>query len=270
MKTRAVDEGHFAFGDNWLSFVSTVDARSVQSAVENLARLLPAEEFAGRRVLDIGCGSGLSLLAAGRMGARDLFGVDLDPQSVAAARTLFERWEGEARIELRSVFDLDPARDGQFDVVHSWGVLHHTGDMWRAVDYASRMVKPNGHFILALYRRTPFCPFWTAAKRFYAHAPKPAQTLIQGLYKFAFRVGLLAQRRSPAAYIGKYRSKRGMDWHHDVHDWLGGWPYQSATPDEIVLLMKQRGFAPVRSFEHSAVASGLFGTHCDEFVFIRG
>jgi SAM-dependent methyltransferase len=269
VKSPAVDEGHFAFGENWLSFVSTVDAQSVESSVESLARLLPAEAFAGSSVLDIGCGSGLSLLAAGRMGARDLFGVDLDPQSVAAARTLFQRWGGSARIELRSVFDLDPARDGQFDIVHSWGVLHHTGDMWRAVDCAARMVKPHGYFILALYRRTPFCALWKVEKLFYAHAPKPLQALIQKLYRLAFKVGLLAQRRSLAAYIANYRSKRGMDWHHDVHDWLGGWPYQSATPEEIVSFMKQRGFTKYRSFTHAAVAGGLFGSHCDEFVFTR-
>jgi ribosomal protein L11 methylase PrmA len=104
-------EEHFRFGENWLSFLSTVNEQSIASAIENLARLLPAEHIAGRTFLDIGCGSGLSLLAAERMGARGNLGVDLDPQCVAASRQLLQTWKGVGRVEMRSVFDLYAARN---------------------------------------------------------------------------------------------------------------------------------------------------------------
>jgi SAM-dependent methyltransferase len=262
-------EEHFAFGENWLSFLSTINEQSVASAVQNLARLLPSEEIAGRSFLDIGCGSGLSLLAAERMGARGTLGVDIDPQCVAASRQLLQTWKGEGRVEMRSVFDLDTKRDGVFDIVYSWGVLHHTGDLWRSIKSAAQMVGPKGYLLLAIYRRTPLCGFWSIEKRVYAHGPALFRGVAQAAFKTLFKVGLLAQGRNPGAYIQSYRSNRGMDWHHDVHDWLGGWPYQSAAPDEVIDFVKELGFAPIRTFTHMAKAFGLFGSHCDEFVFAR-
>jgi len=262
-------EEHFGFGENWLSFLSTVNEQSIASAIENLARLLPPEHIAGRTFLDIGCGSGLSLLAAERMGARGTLGVDIDPQCVAASRQLLQAWKGVGRIEMRSVFDLDAKHDGLFDIVYSWGVLHHTGDLWRAIKCAAQLVRPKGYLLLAIYRRTPLCGFWSIEKRLYVHGPGWFRSVAQTAFKALFKVGLLAQGRNPSAYIRTYRSKRGMDWHHDVHDWLGGWPYQSATPDEVIGFVKELGFDPVRTFAHNAKAFGLFGSHCDEFVFVR-
>jgi 2-polyprenyl-6-hydroxyphenyl methylase/3-demethylubiquinone-9 3-methyltransferase len=262
-------EEHFDFGENWLSFLSTVNEESIESAIENLARLLPVEHVVGRTFLDIGCGSGLSLLAAERMGACRTLGVDIDPECVAASRQLLRAWRGVGRFEMRSVFDLDAKHDGLFDFVYSWGVLHHTGDLWRAIKCAAQLVRPKGYLLLKIYRRMPLCGFWSIEKRLYAHGPGWFCSVAQTAFKALFKVGLLAQGRNPSAYVRSYFSKRGMDWYHDVHDWLGGWPYQSATPDEIIGFVKELGFAPVRTFAHNAKAFGLFGSHCDEFVFVR-
>ena len=139
-------EGHFAFGENWKSFVNVVDASRIARAEAGMRRLFPDGELRGARFLDIGCGSGLSSLAAARLGAAQVHGVDIDPASVEAARTLLGRYlqpeVWSARVA--SVLELDPARDGPFDVVYSWGVLHHTGAMWRAVEAPAGLVRPGG------------------------------------------------------------------------------------------------------------------------------
>jgi 2-polyprenyl-6-hydroxyphenyl methylase/3-demethylubiquinone-9 3-methyltransferase len=262
---------HFKFGENWRSFVDTVTRDNIEEAKKSLARLFPDGALEGRSFLDIGCGSGLSMLAAAELGAGRLSGVDIDPASVGAAEALLARYRpgGSYTARVRSVFDLDPAHDGLHDIVHSWGVLHHTGDMVRAIERASRLVAPGGMFALALYRKTPLCGFWRWEKRLYTNGGRPVQAVIQAVFKLLYRLGLVARRRSPAAYIAGYKTARGMDWHHDVHDWLGGYPYESVTPAELSALLDRLGFRIVRQFEKPAILAGLFGSHCDEFVAVR-
>ncbi len=263
-------ESHFAFGENWQSFLRTVDEGRIAEAVRGLERLVPAQDMEGRRMLDIGCGSGLSMLAACRLGARSVDGVDIDPNSAAAARALLShhRPQGGWSVRTASVFDLQP-QDGTYDIVHSWGVLHHTGDMWNAVSRAAELVAPGGLLVIALYRKTPLCGFWAREKRLYAGAGRPVQALARALYTGAHFAGLLATGRNPLRYLRDYRNTRGMDFMHDVHDWLGGHPYESVTPEEVADFLRRAGFRPVRSFEKPARTAGLLGSHCDEYVAVR-
>lgn len=257
----------FRFGENWQSFLSTVDEASIAEAERGLIRLFSPEVFQGARFFDIGCGSGLVMLAAARLGAR-VSGVDLDPQSVAAASSLLSRHlpPGTWTVTTRSVFDLHPEKDGRFDIVHSWGVLHHTGDMWTALERATAMAAAGGRLAIALYRKTPFCGFWRMEKRVYAVSPPFAQAAMRATYKAAFLAGLLALRRNPGRWLRDYKSDRGMDWSHDVHDWLGGYPYESAAAKEVTDFLTRRGFVLERELTHSTPATGLFGTGCDEYV----
>jgi 2-polyprenyl-3-methyl-5-hydroxy-6-metoxy-1,4-benzoquinol methylase len=260
----------FPFGENWRSFVTTVTDEAILQAEQGLCRLLPESAIVGKSFLDIGCGSGLSMLAALRLGAASVKGIDYDAGSVDATRTLLNmhapggRWSATRK----SVFDLTPD-DGRYDIVYSWGVLHHTGAVWRAIEDAARMVAPSGTFIIALYRKTPLCPMWTREKRFYADASTFVQSVIRGLYVGFYRAALLAQFRNPVAYEKNYHIIRGMDWKHDVHDWLGGYPYESVGSNAVKNKLNRLGFDIERVFEHKAAAAGLFGTHCDEFVAVR-
>lgn len=256
-------EPRFEFGRNWQSFLATVNEASIAQAEIGLRKLFPGNELAEASFLDIGCGSGLSMLAAKRLGARDVQGIDLDPQSVAAAEQLLT---DQARVLQRNIFDASPRELGTFDIVHSWGVLHHTGEMWRALERACSFVRPGGLLAIALYRKTPLCRLWAIEKRIYTTAPRPMQSMIRGAYKSAFLAGLLSQGRNPKSYIREYRSARGMSWHHDVQDWLGGYPYESASPQEVELQLARNRFKLVRTFATPARAGGLFGSHCDEFV----
>ena len=263
-------ETRFRFGENWQSFLSTIDDTSIAEAERNLTRLFPGGALTGKSFFDIGCGSGLAMLAAARLGAR-VSGIDLDPQSVAAARTLLGRHLPQSgwSVSVKSVFDLDPVSDGRFAIVHSWGVLHHTGSMWRAVECAATLVEPGGRFAVALYHKTPFCGLWTAEKRLYTAAPTPVQATLRGLYKAAYLAALVTSGRNPAHYLREYKAARGMDWAHNVADWIGGYPYESTTPDAVRDFLAARGFALEREFVHPAALGGLLGSHCDEYVARR-
>ena len=267
---RAVDvEEHFAFGENWQSFVRMLDEERIADAEAGMKRLFPDGELQGARFLDIGCGSGLSSLVALRLGASEVRAVDVDPNSVAATRETLSKYcpNGRWTAAVESAFDLAPEKEQLFDIVYSWGVLHHTGDMWRAVRIAASLVKPGGYFAIALYRKTPFCGFWTVEKRAYSKSPEFVQAVIRGAYKTAWVSFRTLRGDHPLKYIRDY-NKRGMDWSHDVHDWLGGYPYESTSPEDARKFVETCGFKMVREFVEPP-ALGLFGSGCDEYVARR-
>jgi SAM-dependent methyltransferase len=263
---------HFAFGENWADYAKGIGDAQIAQAENGLRRLLGGGDLGGKRFLDIGCGSGLHSLAALRLGASEVLAVDVDPQSVATTKSVLGKFAGGGNyaVEQVSVFDLDPARHGVFDTVYSWGVLHHTGDMARAMRMAAAMVKPGGQFVFALYRKTWMCPFWTIEKRWYSGAGTSKQRIAQKIYISLFKLGLFATGRRFENYVSAYNA-RGMDYYHDVHDWLGGYPYQSTLPETVETLMRDLGLFRVRSFLVSPKRKppGVFGTGCDEYVYAK-
>lgn len=274
MQPKLIDlETHFEFGENWKNFVATVSDRQVDEAVRSLQRLFPDGELRGRQFLDIGCGSGLSMLAALRLGAARVIGIDIDPSSVQAAKALLSRCAKASRwdVQAATVFEANPSSFGKFDVVHSWGVLHHTGDMWRAVRCAAGLVAPEGTLAIALYRRTPLDKFWVVEKRIYSRGPRLAQATIRALYKALFFAANALVGRNPVAYVRDYKRNRGMSWSHDVHDWLGGYPYETQGIGEVKEFLEAHGFVLMREFvkQGRMVGLGLFGSNVDEFVARR-
>jgi 2-polyprenyl-3-methyl-5-hydroxy-6-metoxy-1,4-benzoquinol methylase len=258
---------HFAFGRNWASYAELIDEGAIEESKNALLKLIPAERYQGGTFLDIGCGSGLHALAAFRLGVSRIVAVDIDSECVATTRALLSRhdisvpWQSEQI----SVFDLDPTRHGTFDIVYSWGVLHHTGDMWAAVKKASQMVANGGLLAIALYRSTRFDSFWKAEKRWYAHTSPAAQRVARGLYIAAFRLARLRQDMFRKTVAGN-GSDRGMDFYHDVHDWLGGYPYETALCPELDAQLAALGFSRERVFA-GPMNRGLFGSSCDEYVY---
>jgi 2-polyprenyl-6-hydroxyphenyl methylase/3-demethylubiquinone-9 3-methyltransferase len=172
-------------------------------------------------------------------------------------------------VERGSVLDEDyMAHIGSFDIVYSWGVLHHTGAMRRAVRLASARVAPGGLFAFALYRATRLCWAWKIEKRWYAAASPRARRIAHAAYIGLLRAAFLASGRDWAVHVRDYRSHRGMDFHCDVHDWLGGYPYESIGPAEVMALMNELGLCHIHSVTRP-YALGFFGSGCDEYVYGR-
>jgi SAM-dependent methyltransferase len=263
------DTVRFAFGENWQSYADTLDPGKIDEAVESLRDFFPDDRIRGARFLDIGCGSGLFSLAAIKLGAREVVAVDYDPNSVAAATSVLERHApaGAWQCMRDDVLSMTPERHGDFDIVYSWGVLHHTGDMYRAIASAAKFVKPGGQFLIALYGKTRFCGFWHWEKRWYSRFKPWFPVLAKCIYKPLILLRLLLGGQNPKRYIETYRTRRGMNWHHDVEDWLGGYPYESITPEDATSFVTARGFECRRSVTESRI--GVFGTGCDEYLFQR-
>ena len=262
---------HFRFGCNWADFAKSITEDRIARAISSLSALLPAEYLEGRDLLDIGSGSGLSAVAALRLGARHVTAIDIDADSVETSRAVLTRFapSNAFTVRLASIFDPVPADARDFDVVHSWGVLHHTGDLAGALRIVAGLVRPNGLLALALYRRTAIDRFWRAEKRLYAHIPHWAQRGMRALFKTSFMAGILASGRDPVRYVREYETERGMSWSHDVHDWLGGYPYESIERPELIQAMAQYGFLLDHVIERRVAASGLFGAPCNEYRFVR-
>lgn len=265
---------HFEFGQNWSEYSSLISEERINNAEKSLETLIGSKFIKGNSFLDIGCGSGLFALAALNLGASKVLCTDIDPLSVRTAQNTLERFSKSPSFESKviSVFDLSPDALGLFDVVYSWGVLHHTGSMYEAIESASRMTARDGVFVIALYRKTPFCGMWKVIKRFYTASPKFLQKIVFYFYAILSITSKLLCGINVISYIKDYKKKRGMSFSHDIHDWLGGYPYESISPEECKGFLEQIGFKLISQNTYTPktifrTLVQIMGSGCDEYVF---
>src|SRR5215469_2933360 len=263
-------ESHFEFGKNWASYANMITEAQIDIAAAELQHLLRGR-LDGKRFLDIGCGSGLHSLAALQLGASEVVAVDIDLESVETTCRVLARHApgGPWRTLKISVFDVELRALGEFDVVYSWGVLHHTGDLYRALPLAAGMVRSGGQFAFALYRTTLLCWLWKIEKRWYVSATPRAQAVARRVYLAVFRLACVFTLRSYRKYVAEYRAQRGMDLFHDIHDCMGGWPYESILPRQVQRLMWSLGFMATGSPTRRRLKVGVFGSGCDEYLYSK-
>jgi 2-polyprenyl-3-methyl-5-hydroxy-6-metoxy-1,4-benzoquinol methylase len=239
----------FQFGENWRAFLKTVDDERVAEAVRSLKTLLGVETLEHRTFLDIGSGSGLFSLAAHLLGAR-VTSFDYDPSSVGCTIEMRRRFaDGTDRWTVMHGSALDTAflgSLGQFDVVYSWGVLHHTGQMWTAIRNVMPLTRPDGIFCIAIYNdQGAWSRRWDRIKRIY-RSGIPGKALMASIvipgWILRSIVSDLIRFRLPWYSFVEYKRNRGMSPWHDWLDWLGGWPCEVARPEDIILPLQREGF----------------------------
>lgn len=253
----------FSFGENWKVYLADLSESTVGHATRSFTDFTRLKGLQEHTFLDLGCGSGLNSLVAFRLGAKQIVSVDIDPNSIDCVTQLRERYAQRAnRWSIVSGSALDKAfveSLGSFSYVYSYGVLHHTGAMWRAFDNVYPRVQAGGFLHLGIYNRHRNSARWLKVKQLCNRYPKTALPAFKASYILLAYLQSIAQFRSPAAFDREYRSHRGMSIWRDIDDWFGGLPYEYAAPGEIVNFFADRGFCLLRLRDAS--------TGCNEFLF---
>ena len=252
----------FKFGKNWQSFSkNALDEQKIDQARKDFQNLFSGIDLKNKTFIDIGFGQGLTLNIAREAGA-NVLGIDIDQDNTNALRELLKKFpkheEPETRIAsiLDEEFSNNQNSQNRYDIVHSWGVLHHTGRMYEAITNASNLVKNEGYFVISIYNKHWSSPVWRRIKWFYNKSPASVQKLlIGGFYIIIYIAKFIVTGKNPK------NEQRGMDFLHNVVDWIGGYPYEYASINEITKFVNILGFDTLK------VISAKVPTGCNEFVF---
>jgi 2-polyprenyl-6-hydroxyphenyl methylase/3-demethylubiquinone-9 3-methyltransferase len=240
----------FEFGKNWQNFLSLLNDERIVEAEKSLKTMLKVENLEGKTFLDIGSGSGLFSLAARRLGAK-VHSFDYDPYSVNCTKELKNRYyllDDNWKIEQGSVLDSDYlSLLGQFDVVYSWGVLHHTGNIWQSCENIIPLAKDEGKIFIAIYNNQGFkSDIWLKIKQIYCSGIFGQIIVSIIIIPFYFILGAFLndclKLKNPVDRYREYQKNRGMSIYYDWLDWLGGLPFETAKTDDVINFFSNLGW----------------------------
>ena len=257
----------FAFGKNWKKYLSRLTPEKIELAKSALVEFVGLDAIRGKTFIDIGCGSGVHSYAAFELGASRVISFDHDADAVECCRTLSSRVGNPSNWTVLQGSILDDSFVeglGTFDLVYSWGVLHHTGEMWRAISSAANRVGKGGLFYIAIYNRVdgPLgSNFWLRVKKTYNSSSRAGRAAMEAMFLCYYSVmnlgGRIVYHNSKK---GSGPSSRGMELRTDVTDWIGGYPYEFATAAEIKSYLQREfsSFELVRISETKTLGNNSF------------
>ena len=256
----------FGFGKNWTKFINHYFSEErVESSINRFTDFTAIDNLSFLNFIDVGCGSGLHSLAALRLGAQRVTSFDIDPKAVAISKKL-KVMEGNPfnwEINQGSILDSKFVSSlGNYDFVYSWGVLHHTGEVWKAIQNTCSLVKTDGYLYLALYSlNVQMNPeYWLRTKQKYVNSSKFMKVVMEQKYLLEHVHGSSLRN----FFKGKFRPEvgrmRGMELMTDVRDWLGGWPMEFVLDEEVEKAVSKLGFV---------LKNVKKGEACTEFLFTK-
>ena len=262
------EKNRFKFGKNWKEFLKSLNQQKINFAKKCLLDFLEEKDLNDKTFLDIGSGSGLSSLAAKTAGA-NVYSFDYDIDSVACTEHLKHTYfsdDSKWKIKQGSALDAKYLESlGKFDIVYSWGVLHHTGDMYKALELVEKNVADNGKLFISLYNDQGFTSkFWHSIKRTYVNSPYLIKQLILFLCYFRLWGPTTIKdfiKFRPFYTWKEYGRQRGMSPRQDVVDWVGGYPFEVSKPEEIIHFFIQKDY----QLKKLKTCGG--GKGCNEFLF---
>lgn len=220
------------YKDHWTDY-----PLDIQGVIPHLRDLFP-DGVEGKRVLDGGSGSGMVSLGFAALGA-DVTGVDITPKCVENGIRRAESLGLSCRFLEGDLTRLDLGET--FDIVYSWGVIHHSADARAAFRCLANHLSPDGEMVLAVYLKTRLSGFWNFTRRFYRGSPAPLQTAFRRTGSvFLNGVDVVKGRLA-----GRPRyMMRGTRNEELINDWFGVPQRTFHTYDEVFGWFREAGLEP--------------------------
>jgi 2-polyprenyl-6-hydroxyphenyl methylase/3-demethylubiquinone-9 3-methyltransferase len=207
----------------------------IQGVLEHLNDLWP-EGVKGKNVLDGGSGSGMVSVGFALLGA-NVTGVDITPQCVENGKRNAERFGVQCRFFCKDLTDLDLGNE-RFDIVYSWGVIHHSEDARKSFSNLAKHLKPGGEMVLAVYLKTYLSGFWNFSRVFYQKAPK----WFQSIFRESGSCFLNGVDFIKKLIFGKSRYMlRGTNNKELINDWFGVPHRTFHSYDEVFQWFRENG-----------------------------
>lgn len=264
----------FEFGKNWNNYSKKIRSKNIHISIDDLKYYLGIK-LKNKKFLDIGCGSGLSSLAACKLGAR-VTSFDVDNLSTATTIALKKKYLSSSKkwkiLNHGNVLDKKFCKNlGKFDIIYAWGVLHHTGNLWLSLRNIFLNSKKNTIFFIALYNDEGFYSrVWWIIKKIYDILYFDIFKKIYFIFvlifctlkNYVFTIANITQSFKDLKILFKtiknYEKSRGMSYWNDQLDWIGGYPFEVSKPEKIIKFFRNRKCKLLKIFVNHGYGNNIY------------